>query len=122
MGDTSMVFAAHAAHLTYALVGTGETYFAAFAALNLLVSLETFLEAAFFEIVCFEAACISFFSASFSFSDASSKLPSSKAMSKALRDSLRWFLTLLFLAVFLSMTLILFFADLMFAIDFSPHF
>ena len=46
MGDTSMVFAAHAAHLTYAPVGTGETYFAAFAALNLLVSLETFLEAA----------------------------------------------------------------------------
>ena len=29
MGDTSMVFAAHAAHLTYAPVGTGETYFAA---------------------------------------------------------------------------------------------
>ncbi len=84
-----MVFDAHCAHLTYAPVGTGETYFAAFAALNLLVSLETFLEAAFLEIVCLEAACISFFSASFSFSAAASKLPSSTAASKALRTSLR---------------------------------
>ena len=57
-----------AVHLTYARVGTGETYFAAFAALNLLVNLETLLEAAFFEIVFFDAACLSFFSASLSFS------------------------------------------------------
>lgn len=36
MGDTSIVFLllSHV-YLTYTLVGTGETYFAAFAALNL---------------------------------------------------------------------------------------
>ena len=38
------------------------------------------------------------------------------------KTALRWFLILLFLAVFLSITLILFFADLMFAIIFLPHF
>jgi hypothetical protein len=69
MGDTSMGFCSLAfVHLTYALVGTGETYFAAFAALNLLVNLETFLEAAFLEIVFLAAACLSFFSASLNFS------------------------------------------------------
>lgn len=74
MGDTSIFFLNLLCsllifvHLTYAPVGTGETYFAAFAALNLLVNLETLLEAAFFEIVFFDAACLSFFSASLSFS------------------------------------------------------
>ena len=72
---------AHAVHLTYARVGTGETYFAAFAALNLLVNLETFLEAACLEIVPFAAACISFFSARASFSLASSMSPAARAAS-----------------------------------------
>lgn len=61
-------FFARSVHLTYALVGTGETYFAALAALNLLVNLETFLEAACFEIVFLAAACMNFFSTRRSFS------------------------------------------------------
>ena len=82
MGDTTIVFVllAHV-YLTYTLVGTGETYFAALAALNLFVSRETFLEAACFLIVPLAAACISFFSASFSFSAACSKSPDSIALS-----------------------------------------
>ena len=115
-------FIAHAVHLTYARVGTGETYFAALAALNRLVNLEVFREAAFLEIVPFAAACISFFSASLNFSSATSKLPSSRAASKFFKTVFRWFLILLFLAVFLSMTRILFFADLMFAIIYYPTF
>ena len=116
-----MVFLiAHTVHLTYARVGTGETYFAACAALNLLVNLETFLEAACLEIVPFAAACISFFSARCSFSAATSRFPSAIAVSNAFKTALRWFLILLFLAVFLSITLILFFADLMFAIIIHP--
>ena len=85
-----MVFLiAHTVHLTYARVGTGETYFAALAALNRFVNLEVFLEAAFLEIVFLEAACFSSFSASLSFSSASSKLPSASAASKAFRTSFR---------------------------------
>ena len=85
-----MVFLiAHAVHLTYARVGTGETYFAALAALNLFVNLETFLEAAFLEMVFFAAACLSFFSASLNFSSANSRLPSSRALSKFFRTALR---------------------------------
>ena len=116
MGFCSLAFV----HLTYALVGTGETYFAAFAALNLLANLETFLEAAFLLRVPFAAACINFFSTTTNFSAAASMLPSSKAASKFLRAVFTWSLTLLFLAVFLSITLILFFADLMFAIIIHP--
>ena len=71
MGDTGHLFLSGtilnsfliSVHLTYARVGTGETYFAAFAVLNLFVNLETFLEAACLEIVPLAAACISFFSA-----------------------------------------------------------
>ena len=113
-------FCSRHVYLTYTQVGTGETYFAAFAALNLLVNLETFLDAACLEIVPFAAACISFFSARCSFSAATSRLPSAIAASNAFKTALRWFLILLFLAVFLSITLILFFADLMFAIIFYP--
>ena len=80
---------AHTVHLTYARVGTGETYFAALAALNLLVNLETFLEAACLEIVPLAAACISFFSASLNFSDATSKFPSAIAASKAFKTAFR---------------------------------
>ncbi len=93
-GDTSGVFALFAVHLTYARVGTGETYFAALAALNLLVNLETFLEAACLEIVPLAAACINFFSARASFSLANSKLPSAIAASKFFKTALRWFLIL----------------------------
>ena len=91
MGDTSMVFLmiAHTVHLTYARVGTGETYFAALAALNLLANLEVFLDAACLEIVFLAAACISFFSASLNFSSASSKLPSASAASKFFRTAFR---------------------------------
>ena len=85
-----MVFLiAHAVHLTYARVGTGETYFAALAALNLFVNLEVFLEAAFLEIVFFAAACFSFFSASLNFSSATSKFPSASAASKFFRTAFR---------------------------------
>lgn len=41
MGDTSIVFYAHCMCISNTLVGTGETYFAAFAALNLLVICDT---------------------------------------------------------------------------------
>ncbi len=50
-----MVFA-HAA-FNLCTGGDGETYFAAFAALNLLVNLETFLEAACLEMV-FLSSCL----------------------------------------------------------------
>ena len=89
-GDTSRVFSLNAhVYLTYTLVGTGETYFAAFAALNLFVNLETFLEAACLEIVPLAAACISFFSARTNFSFATSKFPSAIAASKFFKTALR---------------------------------
>ena len=69
MGDTPWSFVAHCmCILAYTPVGTGETYFAAFAALNFLVICETFLFAACLEMVCLLAACLSFFSARVLFS------------------------------------------------------
>ena len=81
MGDTSIAFAHLHVYLTYTLVGTGETYFAEFAALNLFVIRETFLEAACLLIEPFAAACISFFSAKVSFSAATFMSPDTTASS-----------------------------------------
>ena len=76
-------------HLTYARVGTGENYFAAFAALSFLVNLEVFLEAACLEIVFLAAACISFFSASLSASSAASMFASASTASKFFKAAFR---------------------------------
>lgn len=101
-------------------VGTGETYSDALAAFSFLVICETFLLACCLEIVCFAAAFFSSFSAFVLFSAASSRFPESSAASKSFRASFRPFFTLLFCAVFFSITLTLFFADLIFAINFHP--
>lgn len=108
-------------HLTYAPVGTGE--FQAFLArLNLFVNREIFLAAAFLCKVPLEAACMIFFSARANCSFAVSKSSSTIAASKLFRIALMCAFVRLFLAVFFSITRILFLADLMFATFHSPHF
>jgi len=123
MGDTAIFFCLSISnvHLTYAPVGTGEIYLA-FAWLNFLVSLPTFLEAVFLWIVPLEAACIRRFSARASFSFAVSRSDAAIAASKLLMIAFRCDLILLFRAVFLLMTRILFFADFIFAIILHPTF
>lgn len=66
-------------YLAYTLVGTGETYSAAFAAFSFRVIWETFLLADCLEMVCLEAAFFRAFSASVLFSAAASKSPEASA-------------------------------------------